>query len=141
MPFDFFTALIFLLVSLTSHSLNKISQRVKIVVHALAGTVHIIVDSDKADTLLREQHFCIKPHLQVISPQPRHILDDHCAYFPGFNVRKHGLKTGSLEVCPGIPVIGVPAQIGKSILFCVGFEYPFLVRYGIALSLQVIVFG
>ena len=80
-------------------------------------------------------------YLQVISPQPRHILDDHCAYFPGFNVRKHGLKTGSLEVCAGITVIGVPAQIGKSILFCVGFEYPFLVRYGITLSLQVIIFG
>ena len=30
--------------------------------------------------------------------------------------------------------IGIPAQIGKAVLFCVGFEYPFLVRYGIALA-------
>ena len=40
----------------------------KIVVHALAGTVHIIVDSDKTHTLLREQHFRVKPYLQVVSP-------------------------------------------------------------------------
>ena len=39
--------------------LEQISQRGKIVVHALAGTVHIIVDSDKTHTLLREQHFTI----------------------------------------------------------------------------------
>ena len=25
-------------------------------------------------------------------------------------------------------VVGVPAQIGKAVLFCVGFEYPFLRR-------------
>lgn len=35
---------------------------------ALAGTVHIIVDSDKTHTLLREQHFRVKPYLQVVSP-------------------------------------------------------------------------
>ena len=48
--------------------LEQISQRGKIVVHALAGTVHIIVDSDKTHTLLREQHFRVKPYLQVVSP-------------------------------------------------------------------------
>ena len=45
---------------------------------------------------------------------------------PGFNVRKHGLKSGPLEVRAGKTVVGVPAQIGKAVLFCVGFEYPFL---------------
>jgi len=47
-------------------------------------------------------------------------------HFPGFNVRKHGLKSGPLEVRAGKTVVGVPAQIGKAVLFCVGFEYPFL---------------
>jgi len=36
------------------------------------------------------------------------------------------LKSGPLEVRAGKTVVGVPAQIGKAVLFCVGFEYPFL---------------
>ena len=50
------------------------------------------------------------------------------SHFSGFNVCKHGLKTGSLKVRAGITVVGVPAQVGKAILFCKGFEYPFLRR-------------
>ena len=41
------------------------------------------------------------------------------------------MKSRPLEVRAGKTVVGVPAQIGKAVLFCVGFEYPFLVRYGI----------
>ena len=48
--------------------INKDNRVKEIVVHALAGTVHIIVDSDKTHTLLREQHFRVKPYLQVVSP-------------------------------------------------------------------------
>ena len=70
-----------------------------------------------------------------------HVLDDDRTHFPGFNVRKHGLKSGPLEVRAGKTVVGVPAQIGKAVLFCVGFEYPFLVRYGITLALQFILVG
>lgn len=46
-----------------------------------------------------------------------------------------------IEVRAGKTVVGVPAQIGKAVLFCVGFEYPFLVRYGITLALQFILVG
>ena len=45
------------------------------------------------------------------------------------------------QVRAGKTVVGVPAQIGKAVLFCVGFEYPFLVRYGITLALQFILVG
>jgi hypothetical protein len=51
------------------------------------------------------------------------------------------LKSGPLEVRAGITVVGVPAQIGKAVLLCVGFEYPFLVGYGIALALQFVLMG
>ena len=49
-------------------------------------------------------------------------------HFPGFNVCKHGLKTGALEVRAGKAVVGVPAQIGKAVLLGVGFQNPFLER-------------
>ncbi|OJT79623.1 hypothetical protein BM533_03795 [Clostridioides difficile] len=51
------------------------------------------------------------------------------------------MKTGALEVRAGKAVVGVPAQVGKAILFCKGFEYPFLVRYGITLTLQFVLMG
>ena len=50
--------------------LNRSMKDAEIVVHAAVCAVHIIVDSDKTHTLLREQHFRVKPHLQVVSPQP-----------------------------------------------------------------------
>ena len=37
--------------------------------------VHVVIDSDKTHALLREQHFRVKSHLQVITPQPAHVLD------------------------------------------------------------------
>ena len=46
-----------------------------------------------------------------------------------------------IKVRAGIAVVGVPAQVGKAILFCKGFEYPFLVRYGITLALQFVLMG
>ena len=47
---------------------EQISQRGKIVVHAAVCAVHIVVDSDKTHALLGEQHFRVKPYLQVVSP-------------------------------------------------------------------------
>ena len=69
------------------------------------------------------------------------VLDNDCADFPGFNVCKHGLKSGPLEVRAGKTVVGVPAQIGKAVLLGVGFQNPFLVRYGIAFALQLVLMG
>ncbi len=65
MPFDRFTALIFLLVSLTSHSL-KMFRKGKIIIALCA--VHSIVNGDKADAFLWENHLGIHSHLQVVSP-------------------------------------------------------------------------
>lgn len=54
--------------SQTAYVLEQISQRGKIIVHAAVCAVHIVVDSDKTHALLREQHFRVKPYLQVVSP-------------------------------------------------------------------------
>ena len=59
----------------------------------------------------------------------------------GFNVRKHGLKTGSLKVRTRITVVRVPAQIGKAVLLCIGFKDTLLIGNGIALALQLVLMG
>ncbi len=38
---------------------------------------------------------------------------------------------GSLEICPGESVVRVPFEVGKAVLFGVGFQNPLLVAYGI----------
>ena len=69
------------------------------------------------------------------------ILYDNCPDFSGFNVRKHGLKTGSLKVRTRITVVRVPAQIGKAVLLCIGFKDTLLIGNGIALALQLVLMG
>ena len=69
------------------------------------------------------------------------ILYDNGSHFPGFNVRKHGLKTRSLEVRTRIAIVRVPAQIGKTVLLCVGFKNTLLVGNGIAFALQLVLMG
>ena len=69
------------------------------------------------------------------------ILYDNCPDFSGFNVRKHGLKTGSLKVRTRITVVRVPAQIGKAVLLCIGFKDTLLIGNGIAFALQLVLMG
>ena len=69
------------------------------------------------------------------------ILYDNCPDFSGFNVRKHGLKTGSLKVRTRITVVRVPAQIGKAVLLCIGFKDTLLVGNGITFALQLVLMG
>lgn len=52
--------------TLTTCVLEKITQRGKIVLPLCA--VHSIIDGDKADAFLWEQHFGVHSHLQIISP-------------------------------------------------------------------------
>ncbi len=54
------------------------------------------------------------------------ILYDNRSHKPRFNVGKHGLEAGSLEICPGESVVRVPFEVGKAVLFCVGFQNPLL---------------
>ena len=70
-----------------------------------------------------------------------YILYDNCPDFSGFNVRKHGLKTGSLKVRTRITVVRVPAQIGKAVLLCIGFKDTLLIGNGIAFALQLVLMG
>ena len=54
-PFDLLTALIFLLVSLTSHSLKMLRKGGKIVVALRA--VNAVIDGNETDAVLWENHF------------------------------------------------------------------------------------
>ena len=67
------------------------------------------------------------------------LLNNDILFTPDF--RKHGLKTRSLEVRTRIAIVRVPAQIGKTVLLCVGFKNTLLVGNGIAFALQLVLMG
>lgn len=50
-------------------------------------------------------------------------------------------KARSLEVCPGITVVGVPAQVCKAVLVDAALQSPLLVENGIALALPLVLVG
>ena len=60
---------------------------------------------NKAYLLFREQNLGIKADFKIVSAETAHILNDDCADFPGFDFRKHCLKSGTVEVTPCVTVI------------------------------------
>ena len=103
--------------------------------------VHAVVDGNKPDTLVGEQQLSIVADQKIVPSKAAHILHDDGGDISGFNVRKHGLETGSLKVRTRITVVRVPAQIGKAVLLCIGFKDTLLIGNGIALALQLVLMG
>ena len=71
----------------------------------LVCAVYAVVDSDKPHALFHEQNFGIKTHFQIITPKPRHILDNQRRHFPVFNPFQKFAPTRTVEVRPGISVV------------------------------------
>ena len=73
-PLDCHVARIFLLVSLAYISLNTL----RMAVNSLSPrTVHTVIDGNKVDAVLWKQHFRIHSDLQIVTPEPAHILNDN----------------------------------------------------------------
>ena len=91
-------------------------------------TVHTVGNSDKPNTLLPKQDFRIKSCLQVISPDPAHVLGDHAADLPGLNVRHKPFPTGPLKIGPAPSVIRVMDAICETMLGGVAFQHGLLIH-------------
>ena len=109
-PLDCHVARIFLLVSLAYISLNTLRMAVKLAVPA--HTVHTIIDGNKVDAVLWKQHFRIHPDLQIVTPEPAHILNDNALDLARLDVGKHPLKSGPVEVGSRISVVLVVVADG-----------------------------
>ena len=85
-------------------------------------TVHAVVDGEKTHLFLREQHLGIEAHLKVVSPQAAHVLDDDRGYPPSLYLLQKGLKARSVEVSPGVSVVGEVADVAKAMLNRIVFQ-------------------
>ena len=61
--------------------------------------------------MLREHDLRIHSHLQVVTTEPGHILDDNTLDDPRLNICNYLLKAGTIEGCPRNAVVDVEAEI------------------------------
>ena len=84
--------------------------------------------------LLGEQNLGIKADFKIVSAETAHILNDDCADFPGFDFRKHCLKSGTVEVTPCVTIIGKMLDVRHTTFAGKIFEQSLLeVLFGILL--------
>lgn len=75
-------------------------------------TVHTVIDGNKVDAVLWKQHFRIHSDLQIVTPEPAHILNNNALDLARLDVGKHPLESGPVEVGSRISVVLVVVADG-----------------------------
>ena len=91
-------------------------------------TVHTVIDGNKVDAVLWKQHFRIHSDLQIVTPEPAHILNDNALDLARLDVGKHPLESGPVEVRAAIPIVHKKGRVRKVILLSVLEQDHFLRR-------------
>ena len=99
------------------HFVHHIAEGSKFVLSV--STVYTIVDRNKADVPIREVGISIITHLQIVSAQAGHILDDQHRHISQIHIFQQFLKAGAIEVGAGIAIVHIVAGVAKAMLFCV----------------------
>ena len=77
--------------------------------------VKLIRNADEPDIMGRKITLNVISRVNGIASQARQILDDHTAYFAGFNIRKHPLEAVTVEIracCSVVDIDVVKTQFG-----------------------------
>ena len=85
-------------------------------VAVLLAAVYPVVDGDEADPLFLEHDLGVEPHLQVVPPEPAHVLHDDHGHVPGLHLGNHGLEPLPVKGGPAHAVVREVAHVGKAVL-------------------------
>ena len=107
----------------------------------LVIAVHAVGDGNKVDTVLPEEHLRVKSGLQIVTPRPAHILDNHMGNLACLNVCNELLPCRTLKIAAAPAVIGIVSAVSVASLPGIAFEIFFLIHDGIAIPGIVIVAG
>ena len=118
--------------------LDDVPKRREVIVHR-ASRIHTVIDCNEANVQLRESDFRIHSNFQIVTTEPRHILNNDRADIPGLNIRKHFLKPRTVEICARVAVILIDFEIQNSVVACIFAENFNLVRNTVAVALVLIV--
>ena len=107
----------------------------------LVIAVHAVDDGDKVNTVLPEEYLRVKASLQIVTPRPAHILDDHMGNFACLNICDELLPCRALEIAAAPAVVRIVSAVGVAPLLGIAFEIFFLIHDGITIPGVVIVTG
>ena len=110
-------------------------------VAVLVVAVHAVGNSDKVNAVLPEEYLRVKSGLQIVTPRPAHILDDHMGDFACLNICDELLPCRALEITAAPAVVRIVSAVGVAFLLGIAFEVFFLIHDGIAIPGVVIVAG
>ena len=99
------------------------------------------IDSDKMNGFLLEINLRVEARLQVVASDAAHVLDQHRVDFISFNIGKHPLPAGALEVAAAESVVRIVLAVGEAMLVSIILQIELLVHDGVAFPVEVIVAG
>ena len=110
-------------------------------VAVLVVAVHAVGDGNKVDAVLPEEYLRVKSGLQIVTPRPAHILDDHMGNLARFNVCDKLFPCRTLKIAAAPAVVRIVAAVGVASLLGIAFEVFFLIHDGVTIPGIVIVAG
>ena len=98
-------------------------------------SIHVIIDSDIADIIVREYDLNVLTGFQVVSAESAQIFGNDRSHFVCFNICHHRLEAVSLKRCSRNSVINVVNGIAETVILRIFFEDSFLIGDAVALTL------
>lgn len=119
---------------------DDIEERGKIAV-LLIGTVYAVVDGDEADISAGQNYLGVVTHLEVISAQSAHVLDNDSANLTLVHKGHQALPIRAVKVGSGVAIVHEEHGVAETVAISVLLQNGFLVDNGVAVTLQLIITG
>jgi len=94
----------------------------------LYAAVYTVGDGDKPDALFPKHNLGIEASLEIITPNPAHILGNHTADLSGLNVRNQAFPVRAVEAAARPAVVCVMGTVTEPMLGSIRFEHQFLMN-------------
>lgn len=120
--------------------IENIDERSKIAV-LLICAVHAVVDGNKADICAGKSHLGVVAHLEVVSSQSAHVLYNDRTDFALVHKCNKTLPVRAVEVRTAVPIVYEKHRVAEAVIISELSKDSFLVKNGIAITLEFIVTG
>lgn len=117
---------------------HNVAERGKIIV--TSGTIHAVIDGDKSHATLT-QDFHNLTDFQIVTTHAAHVLDTQILHISGFNLFHHCQKSGTVKASAANAIVREMDNVRKPLPCGELLQHCFLIGYGVALTLLVIIFA
>ena len=117
---------------------HNVAERGKIIVPS--GTVHAVIDGDKANATLT-QNFHNLTYFQIVTTHVAHVLDTQILHIPSCHFFHHCQKYGTVKAGAANAIVREMDNVCKALPCGELLQHSLLIRYGVALTLLVIIFA